>query len=386
MEKVIPLLDLFDQFKKDSEVFVESKITISDGICDVADAGEVTLPEADLIFDISEEFKIDYEKLLQFFKYKVNKKYLINKSNFIFFLNNIHDILNTQIKLVIWDLDETLWRGTLSETDVKIPDENLEIINDLLDHGIMNSICSKNNFDQASAKLKEFGVENLFIFPSFEWRPKGYRISNIICSMNLRPENVLFLDDLELNLKEAKYSTPKLNIYNSKENFIDHLKYIIAHSKKDKDRSRLSRYKILEHKFNSEAKYENKKDFLYSCDINLEIRNLKEEDLDRAFEMIHRTNQLNYLKNRWSIKELTENYKKFDSFIISASDKFGDYGKIGLCILDGNKALQFLFSCRIMNMGIENFIYNYFNKPIVEIAPPVAYPLDDSKVDWINLK
>lgn len=49
----------------------------------------------------------------------------------------------SKIKLIIWDLDETLWKGTLSEESVVLPDEHKNLIIKLTDIGIVNSICSK---------------------------------------------------------------------------------------------------------------------------------------------------------------------------------------------------------------------------------------------------
>ena len=48
-----------------------------------------------------------------------------------------------KIKLIIWDLDDTFWKGTLSEGGVIIPDEHINLIKNLTDAGIVNSICSK---------------------------------------------------------------------------------------------------------------------------------------------------------------------------------------------------------------------------------------------------
>ena len=56
-----------------------------------------------------------------------------------------------KIKMIIWDLDETFWKGTLSEEDVMIPEENRSLIRKLTDAGIVNCICSKNDEEHAMA-------------------------------------------------------------------------------------------------------------------------------------------------------------------------------------------------------------------------------------------
>lgn len=108
------------------------------------------------------------------------------------------------IKLLIWDLDDTFWKGTLSDGEIMPVPENIELVKRLTDRGIVNSICSKNNYEKAKAKLEELGVWEYFVFPSIDWTPKGERVKNIISDMNLRPVNCLFIDDSANNLEETK--------------------------------------------------------------------------------------------------------------------------------------------------------------------------------------
>lgn len=53
----------------------------------------------------------------------------------------------SKIKLIIWDLDETFWKGILSEGPISPIKENLSLLQTLTDHGIVNSICSKNDYE-----------------------------------------------------------------------------------------------------------------------------------------------------------------------------------------------------------------------------------------------
>ena len=106
-----------------------------------------------------------------------------------------------KIKLVIWDLDETFWKGTLSEEGIIPIQKNIDIINKLTNRGIINSIVSKNTFEIAKEKLVEIGVWDKFIFPTIEWSAKGPLIKELIDKCQLRASNVLFIDDNHLNLK-----------------------------------------------------------------------------------------------------------------------------------------------------------------------------------------
>ena len=98
-----------------------------------------------------------------------------------------------KIKLVIWDLDECFWKGTLSEEGVCPNDDNIQLVKDLTDRGVVNSICSKNDLYPTIQKLKEYQIHDYFVFPSIDWTPKGQRIAKLINDMGLRPVNCLFI-------------------------------------------------------------------------------------------------------------------------------------------------------------------------------------------------
>ena len=70
----------------------------------------------------------------------------------------------SKIKLVIWDLDETLWKGILSEGTMQPVESNNQLIRNMTDAGVVNSICSKNDPNEVDKALKEMGLEDYFVF------------------------------------------------------------------------------------------------------------------------------------------------------------------------------------------------------------------------------
>ena len=147
----------------------------------------------------------------------------------------------SQIKLVIWDLDDTFWHGTLSEGPVEGISENIQLIKDLTDRGIVNTICSKNDFEPTVEKLKEFGINDYFVFKSIDWTPKGQRIEKQIKDMGLRPVNCLFLDDNEVNLNESKFYSKELMIAGP-EAIAELIKFCDENSATDIKHKRLKNY------------------------------------------------------------------------------------------------------------------------------------------------
>lgn len=299
---------------------------------------------------------------------------------------DIQDIQLKNIKLVIWDLDDTFWKGTLSEGSVFPIKENLKLVKDLTDRGIVNAICSKNDIQPVLSKLKELNIERYFVFNSIDWTPKGERIANMISDMGLRPLNVLFIDDNVVNLSEARYYSDSLMI--SEPAILPTLaRYVEALPVNDKNHSRLERYRILEQKRDSKNQFSDNLAFLFSTDTRVEIKKDCLNQLDRIHELIMRTNQLNFTKNRMSKDELRlllEN-RDVDSGYVNVSDKFGDYGIVGFYAIKNSECIHFLFSCRTIGQGVEQYIYSTLGYPQLEIVGDVINQVSKMPPPkWIN--
>lgn len=292
-----------------------------------------------------------------------------------------------EIKLVIWDLDETFWNGTLDDGDViTIPQDHIELIKRLTDIGIVNSICSKNDREKAESVLRENKILDYFVFRSIDWTNKGQRIKSQIHDMGLRPVNVLFIDDNHLNLEEAEYFCPGIMT-----NYPDCISVLLQEAnesnKKDLEHKRLNQYKVLEIKQEEKRKYDCDTSFLRDSNIKVNIHKQCADEIVRIHELIMRSNQLNFTKNRSSIDELKEllDDPSINAGTVWVSDKFGDYGMVGFYAVKNGRLVHFLFSCRTIGMGIEQYVYNILNRPKLDIIGDVISTLDDTTIpDWIN--
>lgn len=294
----------------------------------------------------------------------------------------------TKLKLIIWDLDETFWKGTLSEGDVALIPENVEFVKTLVDKGVMNSICSKNDFDKTKAELEKHALWQWFVFPSIDWTTKAARINGIIKRMALRPVNVLFIDDNDTNLQEAKFYVKDLNVMNVRElpEFMSHVDEII---KDDHEHKRLKQYRILETKVEEEEKVGSTEDFLAQSEIRVDIDHDCINKVERIVEMVNRTNQLNFTKLRQQRDEVEPILTNgdYDCATVSVKDKYGDYGIVGFYALDkqNHSLLHFLFSCRTLGMGIEQYVYEQLHFPKLDIVGEVANKVEYRNiVTWIN--
>jgi FkbH-like protein len=291
------------------------------------------------------------------------------------------------IKLVIWDLDDTFWAGTLAEGTVEIIDSNIEIVKILNKRGIVNSIVSKNNFKDVRTFMESLGIWDLFIFPSVSYEPKGKIVKDTIKKFQLRPNNTLFIDDNFSNRKEVEFYNNKI-IVRSEKFISDMLNFSKLKGSEDPFLIRFNQYKALEIKYIDQKNFSDNKYFLEQSNIKITIRSAVLSDLVRVVDLINRTNQLNYTKNRVSEEE-ARGLIEIDSVtskVIHAKDKYGDYGIVGFYAIENNQVSHFLFSCRILNLGIEQFIYSYLNFPDIKIVGEIVTKLNPIDApSWIFL-
>ncbi|MBV9063511.1 MAG: hypothetical protein JOY77_11380, partial [Alphaproteobacteria bacterium] len=302
------------------------------------------------------------------------------------------------MKLVIWDLDETFWQGTLEEGGITAIPGNVSLVKELAGRGIVSSICSKNDHERSKAKLTELEIWDYFVFPAISFSPKGKTVKDIIETAALRPGNVLFIDDNNLNLEEVKFFNPGIMAAHPS----DVLHLLSAHpnaaGNPDQELKRLQQYRLLQRKAEQRAASSlSNEEFLRASGIRISLDYDVEANFERVVELINRSNQLNYTKQRLETREQIEEFRHmlngfgYHAGCVRAADNYGDYGLIGFYLLKRrarkSRLIHFVFSCRTMHMGIEQYVYEMLECPDLNIAQPVSYGLDThSNIDWIALE
>ncbi len=291
-----------------------------------------------------------------------------------------------KIKLVVWDLDDTFWEGTISEGTVEVPERNRGLLETLTDIGIVNSICSKNDAAQVTRYLEEQQLASWFVFPSVSWYPKGERLKQLVADMQLRPENVLFLDDNPSNLGEAEHACPGV-MTGGPELLSRLVEDAAAAEKKDPAHQRLTQYRVLEEKHQAREAFTSNEEFLYQSDIKVRIGHDCMEHLDRIHDLVLRSNQLNFTKVRSTAEELRALFtdKGVSCGYASVRDRFGDYGIVGFYALKEGHLLHFVFSCRTLGMGVEQYVYHLLGRPELHAVGEVVSDLSAEQAPgWIN--
>jgi FkbH-like protein len=109
-------------------------------------------------------------------------------------------------------------------------------------------------------------------------------------------------------------------------------------------------------------------DYLASLNMNGDVRRIDEADLDRAVQLMGKTNQFNLTSRRHSRDEVIALMKLPESIglTLRMTDRFGDYGLISVILGvqdsdDAKKTLRidsWLMSCRMIGRSAEHFFFN----------------------------
>jgi len=300
-----------------------------------------------------------------------------------------------KIKLIIWDLDDTLWQGTLADGDkVILHQHRADMIRQFNQHGIVSAICSKNNFATAHQILENFHLWDEFVFPRIAFQPKGNTIKQLIEDMQLRPMNALFIDDNPHHLNEVKKLLPEIHVLDATQVECDQVLQQILHENQHVRKNRVEEYRILQTKVDDRQQQTvSNEDFLRSCRIHVAyaFRMDMLDFTDRIAELVNRSNQLNYTQSRLephSIVEKIINVAHYNTWSLFVWDRYGYYGLVGFIMVARTKIpklIHFVFSCRIMHMGIEQealaVILNMY--PNLDTSAMIL-PMRDMPVDWIT--
>ncbi|ATU73666.1 hypothetical protein SXCC_02998 [Gluconacetobacter sp. SXCC-1] len=305
--------------------------------------------------------------------------------------------MNEKVRLVVWDLDETFWRGTLTEGGIDYLPEHHNIVIELARRGIVSSICSRNDHQTIENLLKEKGLWDYFVFPSIDWTAKGPRLQALVQASQLRAPTVLFIDDNPMNLAEAQAFVEGIQVADPSviKGMLDNP---LLQGKDDHDLSRLKHYQILERRAGEMSHAADPADFLRGSDIQVAIDYDIEPHIDRAIELINRTNQLNFTKVRLS-ENMEDARRELRSLLadpanaaglVHVRDRYGDYGHVGFYVLsqgfNGPPALHhYCFSCRTLGMQVETWLYQRLGRPDITIAGNVVTDiLAETPIDWIH--
>ncbi|MFK0236731.1 HAD-IIIC family phosphatase [Streptomyces vinaceus] len=243
-----------------------------------------------------------------------------------------------QVKCVVWDLDDTLWDGTLLEgDDLSVPEANRQLVRTLDEHGILQSVASRNEPDAVAEQLRAFGLDEYFLYPQVGWSAKSASLRVVAQELNISPESVLFVDDSEFERAEVAGVLPGVRCMTRQElHDLVAAGAVLPAQVTDDARRRRAMYLAESRRRTHEVAFDGPAaEFLESLDMTLRVRQASTADLARAAELTQRTHQLNTTGITFGQDELASLILDPGHRVLVAEldDRFGTYGTIGLAVV-----------------------------------------------------
>ena len=272
------------------------------------------------------------------------------------------------VKVLVWDLDDTLWLGTLLEGDDLVVRPGVaEVIQTLDRRGILQSVASKGEAEPALAKLAELGLADCFLAPQIRWSPKSEALRVLSRTFNLDLDSFAFIDDQAYERAEVASALPSVLVLAP--DALDDLLERAEFSPRfvtDESAQRRRMYQAEIARAQAEDSFAGPPEaFSASLGMVFSVAPARVEDLKRAEELTIRTNQLNSTGISYSFDELLGFLTRDDHDLVVAEleDRFGCYGKVGLALVEKHSGLWrvrlVLMSCRVLARGAGSLLLSY---------------------------
>jgi len=274
------------------------------------------------------------------------------------------------VKVVVWDLDNTIWDGVLVEDgaeNLKLKPSIIDIIKEIDKRGILNSVVSKNNQDDVIPLLEKFGLSEYILYPQVGWEQKGQYVNNLIKQFNVAENTFAFIDDQPFERDQVLSTNQDVRVYDAAEyeNILKYPEFNPPISSESHLRREFYQYEKQREQacLEFDGEYLG---FLKGCQIRLLIYTPSDKNLERVQELVQRTNQLNFSGNRYSkemIKQIFSDPSK-DAYCMDCNDKYGQYGTVGFAIVNNktNQLVDLMFSCRIQSKRVEHAFLSFLLK------------------------
>jgi FkbH-like protein len=271
-------------------------------------------------------------------------------------------------KVLVLDLDNTLWAGTLDEDEEVVCDTTArgypfylfqQFAKKLSQQGVVLALCSRNLHDEAADRFNAMEMPlrlSDFAAVQINTGSKVDSIAQICTSLNVLPGSVVFVDDNPAQLAEVGARLPEVECVQTPA----------------EGAGWLALFELLQRRF---AKWElTAEDSLRSQTITrpvpragssfahlhslaLQIVIAPNAGSDRrARELINKTNQFNMTGKRWDEDEWQARSPESGCVIATLADRHGDFGSISVALYgdDGYVHVDNLvLSCRAFGYGVE---------------------------------
>lgn len=268
--------------------------------------------------------------------------------------------MSETVKCLVWDLDHTLWQGILLEDgDVVLADEMRAVVVELDSRGILQSVASRNDHDNAWAKLEALGLAEYFVHPQIGWGRKSDSVKAIADSLNFALRTIAFIDDTPTERAEVEFHHPEVRCYEAERAL--ELPGLPEFSPAVVTVDARRRREMYQAGFQREAARTDHdgpdEEFLRSLGLELRIHRAGDEEISRVEELTLRTSQMNATGVHYSDADLRALLAdpRHEVLVTTLTDRFGPHGAVGVMLIEKHRDVWNLkllaTSCRVVSFG-----------------------------------
>jgi FkbH-like protein len=294
----------------------------------------------------------------------------------------LRDILGKKPKVLVLDLDNTLWGGVIGDDGldgIVLGDSSpggeayqafCEYILNLSKRGVIISICSKNDFENAKEVFDEHPCMPLnlqdFAVVKCNWNNKADNLLEIAKELNVDVSTLVFVDDNPAECELVMQTLPSvcvLKMDGDPAGFIRKVgneRLFETQRLTAEDLSRGGSYQARAKVNQLMDTATNIESFLSSLEMKAVIREANSSDIARLEQMEAKTNQFNLSTRRSNASSLKKMLIDENRIVLCAnlSDKFSDYGLVSYMAVEVQDTslliTDWIMSCRVFSRTLEN--------------------------------
>lgn len=304
----------------------------------------------------------------------------------------------TSKKVLLLDLDNTLWGGLAGEADhtplvlsgdhAGLAFKNLQrVIVQMQAGGVLLGIVSKNNEEDAMKVLRDHPHMALrpehFAAVRINWEPKHENIRSIARELNLGTDSMVFWDDNPAERELVSRMLPEVAVPDFPDRPEElapamaqiYHRYFEKTAVTGEDLEKTSQYAANARRNRLQEVAGDFDSYLKQLETVV-IREEPEKNLERLTQLVNKTNQFNLTTKRYEQSQLgqmaVDSAKRI--YLYRVKDRFGDNGIVaaGIVDLSGKEPVleELVMSCRVMGRRVEDAIVEDIENEVMELGYP----------------
>lgn len=289
-------------------------------------------------------------------------------------------------KLLVVDLDNTLWGGVLGDDGP----EGIQIggrypgncytdlqraLLALRRQGVLLAVCSKNDQSAVDGVLASHPELVLrpddFVAKAANWGRKDHNIRQIVRTLNIGLDSVVFADDSPFECDLVSREIPEVHVIRLTGDPARHLAAVLepqffgALTTTATDRERTTMYRTRAERDEFAASFASAHDYLAGLGLRVTVAPADEFALPRVIQLAARTNQFNLNPRAHGEGRTREMAASPDNLVLGfeVSDRFGREGLVGAAWVAKGQDYwlveNFVMSCRVFSRGVEHAVLSH---------------------------